>query len=245
MPAGRAAAGAPPDAAARWWRRWRGQPYVVMSDACVAPSGRCDGADGGVEKARAVLCRREPVAAHREARVEVRERTQRRLRDRLFVVRGLRLDLHADVLETALVGEFGQRSDGLEPDFLLFPLQHGQHGVDDFVITQSAQGPHHHRHRAGRGGLQHFHQARHGAFAADFGQRVDGAFADPPILVLGRVDQVTDGAIVLGLVQDLDGRAPDVFVLVAHQVQHGFDHLRAADLAEGVGGARAYPPVVV
>ncbi len=93
--------------------------------------------------------------------------------------------------------------------------------------------------------LEHFDQPRHRTLAADFGQRIDGAFAHPPVLVLGGFDEVADGAIVLGLVEDLDRGAADVFVLVADQLQHGFDDFRAADLAERVGGARAHPPVVV
>ena len=48
---------------------------------------------------------------------------------------------------------------------------------------------------------------------------------------------MADRAIVLGLVEDLDRGAADVLVLVADQLQHGFDHLRAADLAERIGGA--------
>ena len=51
--------------------------------------------------------------------------------------------------------------------------------------------------------------------AADLGQRVDGALADPPVLVPRGLDQLVDGALVLGLVEDLDGGAADVLVLVA------------------------------
>ena len=96
--------------------------------------------------------------------------------------------------------------DGLEADLLLFALQHGQHGIDDLVVAEAAERAHHHRQGARRRGLEHFEQARHGAFAADFGERVHGAFADPPVLVLGGVDEVADGAVVLGLVEDLDRR---------------------------------------
>ena len=92
---------------------------------------------------------------------------------------------------------------------------------------------------------QHFQQARHGAFAADLGERVHGALADPPVLVPRRLDERVDRALVLGLVEDLDRGAADVVVLVAHQLQHGVDDLRAADLAERIGGAAAHPPVAV
>ena len=88
-------------------------------------------------------------------------------------------------------------------------------------------------------------QRGHGLLAADFGERVHGALADPPVLVLGRLDQEVDRALVLGLVEDLDGGAAHVLVLVADQLDDGVDDARSADLAERIGGARAHPPVVV
>ena len=95
------------------------------------------------------------------------------------------------------------------------------------------------------GRLQHFHQTRHGTLAADLGERVHRALAHPPVGIARRLDERFDGALVLGLVEDLDGRAADVLVLVAHQLQHRVDHLRAADLAERIRGAAAHPPVAV
>ena len=131
---------AEPRGAARWRRcrrgRWR---ECGVLDACVAPSGRPPGVLG---VGHAVLGRRQARAAHREARVEIRQRSQRRLRDGLFVVRGLRLDLHTDSLEASFVGEFGERGDGLEPDLLFVALEHRQHGVDDLVIAEPAERTH-------------------------------------------------------------------------------------------------------
>ena len=39
--------------------------------------------------------------------------------------------------------------------------------------------------------LQHLHEARHGALAADLGQRIDGALAHPPVRVAGGLDQLS------------------------------------------------------
>ena len=178
------------------------------------PHGR-----GGRGQRRAILRRREPRATAREARVELGQRAQRRLRHGLFGVGGLGLDLHADVFEPAFVGELGQRGDGLEPDLFFLARQHRQHRVDDLVVAEAAERAHHHRQGARGRGAEHFDQARHRAFAADFGERIHGAFADPPILVLGGFDEVTDRAVVLGLVEDLDRGAADVLVLVADQLQ--------------------------
>ena len=157
----------------------------------------------------------------------------------------LRLDLYADLLEPAFVGELRQRGDGFEPDVFLFARQHGQHSVDDLVVTEAAERTHDHRQRFRWRGNEHFDEPRHRALAADFGERIDGAFADPPVLVFGRLDEVTDGAIVFGLIEDLDRRAADVLVLIAHQLKHGFDDSRPADLAERIRGAAAHPPVVI
>ena len=93
--------------------------------------------------------------------------------------------------------------------------------------------------------VEHFEQGRCGLGAADLGQRIGGAFAHPPVVVAGGADQVVDGALVLGLVEDLDGGAADVVVLVADQVQDGVHDLRSADLGQRVGGARTYPPVAI
>ena len=64
-------------------------------------------------------------------------------------------------------------------------------------------------------------------------------------LSLRGLDQEVDGALVLGLVQDLDRGAADVLVLVADQFERRLDHARAADLRQRVGGPAAHPPVVV
>ena len=60
-----------------------------------------------------------------------------------------------------------------------------------------------------------------------------------------RLDEVADRALVLGLVQDLDGGAPDVLVLVADQLERSLDYARPADLGECVRCPAAHPPVVV
>jgi hypothetical protein len=39
--------------------------------------------------------------------------------------------------------------------------------------------------------------------------------------------------------------AADVLVAIAHQLEHGVDDLGATDLAEGIPGAAANPPVIV
>ncbi len=114
------------------------------------------------------------------------------------------------------------------------------------AVAEFAERAHHDRHGLAVGrGLQHLHQARHCALAADLCQGVHGALADPPVAVARCRDEGLDRALVLGLVEDLDGRAPDVLVLVAHQLQYRVDHLRATDLAERIGGAAAHPPVAV
>ncbi len=57
--------------------------------------------------------------------------------------------------------------------------------------------------------------------------------------------RLLDRALVLRLVEDLDGGTAHVLVLVLHEGEHGLDDARAADLAERVGGAAAHPPVAV
>ncbi len=92
---------------------------------------------------------------------------------------------------------------------------------------------------------QHFDEARQGFAAADLGERIHGAFAHPPIGVLGGVDQLRHGAFVLGLIENFYGGAPNVLILVPDEGEHGVDDLRTADLAERVGGPRAHPPIAV
>ena len=117
-------------------------------------------------------------------------------------------------------------------------------GITDGV-AELADRAHHRRQRALVAGAQQVEQRRQRARAADLGERVDGALAHPPVVVARGFDQVADGALVLGLVQDLDRGATDVLVLVADQLERRLDHARAADLGERVGGAAAHPPVVV
>ena len=81
--------------------------------------------------------------------------------------------------------------------------------------------------------------------AADFRERIDRALAHPPVRVLGCLDQLRDRTLVLGLVENLDGRPADVLVLVLDQREHGIDDARSADLAERVGGPRPHPPIAV
>ena len=124
-------------------------------------------------------------------------------------------------------------------------MQFDEDWIDQARIAKLAQRAHHNRHGLGHALLEHLVQARYGLAVADGRQRIDRALADPPVLVLGGLDQVQDGAFILGLVQDLDRRAPDVLIIVLDQLQHGVDHLGPADLAERVGGTAAHPPVAV
>ncbi len=181
----------------------------------------------------------------REAHFQFRQRPDGGARHRGIRIIRLALQLDANLVGLVLIAQARKGLNHLDPRFLFRALQQGQQQLHRFGVAELADGPHHHGNLLGGAPAQHLVHARHGAFAADFRQRIDRALADPPVAVPGGLDQVIDGALVLGLVQDFDGGAPDVIVLVAHQLQHGFDHPRPADLPERIGRAAAYPPVAV
>ena len=116
---------------------------------------------------------------------------------------------------------------------------------DAFLVADLADGTDHHGQRLRRGGLQHLVEAGHGLGIADLRQGIDGALAHPPVAVPGGIDQLGDRAFVLGLIEDFDGGAADVLVVVLDQGKHRIHHPRTADLTEGVGRPRAHPPVAV
>src|SRR6185369_13397906 len=126
----------------------------------------------------------------------------------------------------AVITETCHRLYGLDAQFLLRSRQEGQQLLDILRLTQPADGAHHHAQRARWRGEQHFDQSRQRALVADLGQGIHRAFAHPPVLVLGGLDEQAHRALVLGLIQDLDGAAADVIVLVARQLQHRIDDLR-------------------
>ncbi len=154
------------------------------------------------------------------------------------------LQAHADGVGAPLVGELGQRRDRLDFDFIFRPRQHGQQGLEALLIADLADGADH-RRQGLRLALQHVDEARQRLGAADFRQRVDGALADPPVRVARRFDELRHGALILGLIQDLDGGAADILILVFDQGEHGIDHARAADLAQRIGCAGTDPPIAV
>ncbi len=163
------------------------------------------------------------------------------------LIRGTDLVLQAGayLLGLTVVGELGQRLDGLDADLALRPLQHRQDGIDVLWLAELAERAHDDGQCLGIARLQHFEQPGHRTLAADFGERIDGAFADPPVIVAGGLDQVVYGPLILGLVQNLDGRAPDILVLLLYQLQHSVDDPGAADLAQRIRRAAAHPPVAV
>ncbi len=155
------------------------------------------------------------------------------------------LQLAAQLFRPSLVHDFRQCLDYFDAHFALGPGHEGHQCIHHLRVAQLAQGADDDGHGLGVTRLEHFQKARHRAFAADLGQRVDGALADPPILVARGGDERLDGTLILRLVQDLDGRAANVVVLVPHQLQNRIDDLRPADLAQGIRGAAAHPPVAV
>ena len=185
-------------------------------------------------------------SAGREFLVQFLERAAGRACHGAVGCGGLRLDLHADVFEALIVRELCERMHRLDLQFLLGARLHDlQDGLDRAHVPELAERPDDNRHRLRRSFLQHFDQAWHGACAADRGERIDRAFADPPVAIASGQQQFVDRALVFRLVQDLDRGAADVLVLVTHQREDRIDDLRPADLAEGVGGATADPPIAV
>ncbi len=182
----------------------------------------------------------------RVAVVDLLQRADRGLLDRLVGGIGAgRLDVTAHAIGALVVGQPRERVDGLDLDLLLRALQQAHHRLDHARVAELAERARHGRQRARIFGVQQLHQRRHCLLAADFRERVHGPLAHPPVLVLGRLDQEVDRALVLGLVQDLDRRAAHFFVFVADQLDDGVHDARPADLAERVRGARAHPPIVV
>ncbi len=132
-----------------------------------------------------------------------------------------------------------------DPDFALGARGERQQCVDQLRVAELAQRPDHDGYCFGITGLKHFGEPRDGLFAADFGKRIDRALADPPVVVMGRLNERLDRTLVFCLIEDFDGRAANVFVLVADELQDRVDDLRAADFAERVGRPAAYPPVAI
>ena len=187
-------------------------------------------------------CRDDRVAA--EARIELGQRTQGRTRERLVRQRAERQDLRAHCVDRAVVGEAGERGHAFDPDVGLGTVERLHDALGRGGIADLSERPH-----DGRRGLgirrEHFDQPRHGLLAAHVPECVDGPLADPPVLVLCRLHQVRNRALVLGLVQDLDRRAAHLVVLVGNELERRADDLRSADLSERVRGAAAHPPVRV
>ena len=154
------------------------------------------------------------------------------------------LDLLLNRVRQATVGQFGQCVDGFDPDFLLRALQQRQQFAGDICLPQFAQCPDYHRNVLGIS-TEHLQQSRHGFLAADITERIDGPLANPPVLILGGLDQLADRPFILGLIQDLDGRAPDVFVFVLDEYQDRVYDLCPADRGQRIRRAGANPPVVI
>ena len=159
--------------------------------------------------------------------------------------RGLVLQLDAQLVHAPLVDQSAQRLNGLDADLALRARHERQQRVHELRIADLAEGAHHDRQRLGVARLQHLLQPRQSALAANLRQGVNGALAHPPVRIARRADELVDGALILRLVQDLDRGTPDVVILVAYELNHGFDDLRSADLAERVCGSAADPPVAV
>ncbi len=125
-----------------------------------------------------------------------------------------------------LVREPDQRRHGLDADVRLGPVERRQHDRGRARVADLAERAHHARDGLGVR-LHHLDQPRHGLLAADLAECVHGALADPPVRILGGLEQVGERAFVLGLVQDLDGGAADLLVLVGDERERRAD--RAAD----------------
>ncbi len=54
-----------------------------------------------------------------------------------------------------------------------------------------------------------------------------------------------DRLLVLGLVDDFDGRPSNIFIVVANELQHGIHDLGTTDRRQRVRCSRADPPVVI
>ena len=96
----------------------------------------------------------------------------------------LGLQLRADLVGLLLVGQTRERLDDLDAHVLLRACQQRRSSSTDFASPSLPMRAHHHRHGAGIGRAQHLVETRHGALAADFRQRIDRAFADPPVGIL-------------------------------------------------------------
>ena len=152
----------------------------------------------------------------------------RHARDRLVRRVGLRLQLRAHLVRAALVRELRDRLDRLGADLALRAREERQQRVDHLARRRACPSARTTMGMAfGFAVVQHLHEPRQRLLAADLGQRIDGALADPPVRVARGLDQAVDGALVLRLVQDLDGGAAHVLVLVLHQLQHGLDDASA------------------
>ena len=181
----------------------------------------------------------------REAVVELLHGPHHRLADRSLAAGRNRLQSDLDRVRPPFVGELGERGDCFDFDFAFGALQQRQQVLDVLLIADFPDGANHGRQGFRLAGRQHLDESRQRLGAADLGERIDRALAHPPVGVLGGLDQLRDRALVLGLVQDLDGRAANVLILILDQCQDGIDDLRTADLAERVGRASTHPPIAV
>ena len=145
-----------------------------------------------------------------------------------------------------LIGQPRQRLDGLDADFLLGARQHRREQVERFLDRRACRSrappPAARAHWRSRSISYRRGTARLLPISAS--ASTARSLTHQSVSLRG-LDQVIDRALILGLVQDLDRRAPDILVLVAHQLEHRIDDFRAADLAERIAGAAAHPPVVV
>src|SRR5580658_7307180 len=182
----------------------------------------------------------------RDAIVQFGHRRRCHSGDGLIRGRRLRLQLRAHLPGVALVRQACDGLDCLDANFTLGSCDQRQQRFHELAVTELTERAHHDRRRLAAGRrVQHLHEARYRALAADLGERVHGALAHPPVGIPRGLDERIDRAFVLGLVEDLDGGAPDVVILVTHQLQHRVDDLRSTNLAERISGAAAYPPVTV
>ena len=180
----------------------------------------------------------------REAVVQLLHGPGNRLADRSLAAGRYGLQPDLDRLGAPLVGEPRKRRNGLDFDLALGPLQHGQQVLDALLVAELADAADH-RRQGFHFAAQHFDEAGQGFGAADFRKRIDGALAHPPVRILGGLDQLSDGTLVLGLVENLNGRAADVLVLVLDQRENGVDDARSPDLAERIGRPGPHPPIAV
>ena len=180
----------------------------------------------------------------REAVVDLRHGARDGLADGAVAAGRERLQPHADGVGSPLIDELRDRRDGFELDLVFGALQHRQQVLDALLVADFADGPHHRGERFGLT-LQHLDEPRQRLRAADLRERIHRTLAHPPVAVPGRLDQLGDRALVLGLIQNLDRCPANVLILVLDEGENGVHHLRAADLAERVRRPRAHPPIAV